>query len=376
MLGASVADTDSLSLSTAKDKLTNLVNLTTQICETPAPTFEEAARAGLITDLWHSAGLKPTTDKVGNVLAELPGGAGPKVLVAAHLDTVFPAATDVEVKRSENRLAAPGIGDNSASLAVLTYYLKRALQDNLGRPRITAVATVGEEGLGDLCGVRELLKTKRDADAFIAIDGHLGTVVDKAVGSKRFEVRFRAKGGHSWGDYPSPSAVHALASAVHALIKLDVPKLPRSSLNVGQIGGGTSVNAIAQEAFFNLDLRSLDPEVLGGLERDALTQIRRVARSQSVQIEVKRVGDRPVGRSDNAHLVNAAKGALRALDVIPRTAPSSTDANMAMAAGIPAITFGVYKGGDAHRLSEWLEPASLATGYDAFAKLMEILAEA
>ena len=356
------------------EKLAAILVLLERICETPAPTFAEKMRAELIMNLWQDLGLEPQLDKAGNVRAEVPGGVGPRVVVAAHLDTVFSADTPIRVSASQGRLAAPGIGDNSASLAVLTHYLEQILKAGLERPRphLMVVATVGEEGLGDLYGMRELIKSiADDADHFIALDGHLGTIVTEAVGSKRFEFRFLAKGGHSWGDYPSPSAVHALGHAIYALTKVSIPQAPRSSLNVGQIGGGTSVNAIAQDAFFNLDLRSLDPKILTDLESQALTQIRRVARSHEVQVDIKRVGDRPAGKSKNTRLIDAAKTALRSVDCIPRTAPSSTDANIAIAAGLSSIAFGVYRGADAHRLSEWLEPASLLTGYEAFVDLLE-----
>ncbi len=352
-----------------------VLELLKQICETPAPTFEEEARAALITTLLHDIKLAPLTDTVGNVIAEIPGGTGQRVLVAVHLDTVFSRETDVRVKEGDNKLFAPGIGDNSASLAVMIYFLTQALATDLPRPRLTFAATVGEEGLGDLRGMRELMRSYASQfDAVIALDGHLGTIVDKAVGSKRFEVIFTAKGGHSWGDYPSPSAIHALGNAVHALNHMVIPREPRSSYNVGEIKGGTSVNAIAQEAMFNLDLRSLDAKVLDSLEQDSLRRIRRAAREHNVEVTIQQVGDRPAGKSDNAWLVSLAKEALQAVNVFSKTAASSTDANAAIAAGLPAITFGVYNGGDAHRLSEWLEPESLMVGYRALAELMKRLA--
>jgi tripeptide aminopeptidase len=345
------------------------------ICETPAPTFEEEARATLISKLLRDLGLSPTKDNVGNIIAEIPGGTGQRVLVAAHLDTVFSKNTDVTVKENNGKLYAPGIGDNSASLAVTLYYLEQALKNNSSRPHLTFAATVGEEGLGDLRGMRELMTTHtKDFDAVIALDGHLGTIVDKAVGSKRFEVTFMAKGGHSWGDFPSPSAVHALGDAIHALNHMVIPREPRSSYNVGEIQGGTSVNAIAQEATFNLDLRSLDAKVLESLEQDALRRIRRAAREHNVEVTIRQVGDRPAGKCDNAWLVTIAKEALQAINVFSKTAASSTDANAAMAVELPAIAFGVYNGGNAHRLSEWLEPDSLETGYRALSELMKRLA--
>jgi tripeptide aminopeptidase len=353
---------------------TRMLEFLKLICETPAPTFEEEARGELVAELLREMGLNPFADAVGNVIAKVSGGTGQRVLVAAHLDTVFPKETNVKIKEGNGKLFAPGIGDNSASLAVMLYYLEQTLASDGARPRLTFAATVGEEGLGDLRGMRELMRTHPSSfDAVIALDGHFGTIVDKAVGSKRFEVTFTAKGGHSWGDYPSPSAIHALGDAIHALNHMVVPKEPRSSYNVGEISGGTSVNAIAQEAAFNLDLRSLDTKVLEGLEGDALRRIRRAAREHRVEVTIQQVGDRPAGKCDNASLVTLAKEALNAVNVTIKTAASSTDANAAMAVGLPAIAFGVYQGGDAHRLSEWLEPESLQTGYRSLVELLKRL---
>lgn len=364
-------------LASEAQDVVQLVTLLRRICETPAPTFAEGERGALITKLWTEAGLEPETDCVGNVIARLPGGTGPRVLAAAHLDTVFPAATDVRVKSKEGRLSAPGIGDNSASLAVLTTYVQQYAQgDSASRPRLTLAATVGEEGTGDLYGMRQLMSERAaDFDLVIAVDGHLGTVVDAAVGSKRLEITFSAKGGHSWGDYPSPSAVHALGDAIYALNHLEIPREPRSSYNIGQVWGGTSINAIAQDAGFNLDLRSLSAEVLVGLEQDAIHRINRVAKRHQVKADIKLIGDRPAAKADNAALVNAAQTALSAVGVASRRAASSTDANASLAAGLPSIAFGVYRGGDAHRLSEWLELESLLIGYKAFVSLLEAVSQ-
>lgn len=349
--------------------LTDLLRL---ICETPAPTFAEAARGEVVTRLLRELGLSPRTDAVGNVTAEVPGGAGPRVLVAAHLDTVFSAETDVRVRDLPGRLAAPGIGDNSASLAVLLYYLRQRHEGvALSYPRLTFAATVGEEGLGDLRGMRALLGARAgDFDAVVALDGHLGSLVNAAVGSKRFNVGFSARGGHSWGDFPSPSAVHALGEAVYALGQLPLGAGPRSTYNVGQVWGGTGVNAIAQAAGFNLDLRSTDAAQLGRLERDARGRLARVAAKHGVTLSLERVGDRPAAAVPNEGLVRAGRRALGSLGLSARLAASSTDANAALAAGLPAVAFGVYRGGDAHRLSEWLEPASLLEGLEALTRLL------
>lgn len=345
------------------------------ICETPAPTFDESARGELVKGYFKDMGLEPTRDAVGNIIVSLAGGEGPSVLVAAHLDTVFDAHTDVTVKKTANRWSAPGIGDNSASLAVMLTYAQEVLTRQVRKPRLTLAATVGEEGLGDLYGMRELLRQQQNFDLMIAIDGHLGSIVHQSVGSKRYELRFGAKGGHSWGDYPNPSAIHALGDTIHALTRIRIPSEPRSSLNIGQVSGGTSINAIAQNAVCNLDIRSIDADVLTQLEEEALTRIRRIVRQHQVTCDIKKVGDRPTGKSNNQSLVQAAKNALASQGLSARLAPSSTDANAATALGIPAIALGVYTGGDAHRLSEWLEPDSLATGYQVLASLMEQLSQ-
>ena len=350
-----------------------LLELLVEITEVPAPTFAEEARGALVADLLAAAGLVVRRDDVGNVLAEL-SGTGPTIAVAAHLDTVFPADADVVVRRDEGRWSAPGIGDNSASLAVLVHWAERQVGRDDARPRTLIAATVGEEGLGDLRGARRVV-AEHALDGFVALDGHLGTVVDRAVGSKRFELRVQAAGGHSWGDFPSPSAVHALGDLIAAFNRLPVPQDPRSSYNVGQIRGGRSINAIAEDAWCNVDLRSLDAEVLDRLEREVRTRIRRVARAHDVTIEVEQVGDRPAAATANDALVAAAQEALHAVGASSRRVASSTDANAALAAGVPAIAFGVYRGGDAHRESEWLDPSSLRVGYQAFAHLMASLAD-
>ena len=359
----------------ASSTLDEIKSLLKRICEVPAPTFEEEARGGLLAQLLAETGLSPQRDEVGNVTARLPGGAGPRVLIAAHLDTVFDAGVDVSVHEENGRLSAPGIGDNSASLAVLVRFVQQVMAgEHEQRPHLTVAATVGEEGLGDLYGMRHLMDTRAgEFDFAVALDGHLGALINGSVGSKRYEVRFSAAGGHSWGDFPSPSAVHALGDAVHALNQLTLSEQPRSSYNVGQVWGGTSINAIAQEAGFNLDLRSKDEKTLERLEQDALKRISKAAKKHSADLSTKLVGDRPAANVPNEPLVRAARDALSAVNVRTRLAASSTDANAAMAAGLPAVAFGVYRGGDAHRLSEWLETESLATGYQALVNFVENL---
>lgn len=351
-------------------RIAELVQL---ICEVPAPTFSEGPRAELIAGLWRQAGLDVQVDDINNVFSDTGIGSGPRVLLAAHSDTVFPAGTDVTVQRAGGRWLAPGIGDNSASVAVLTHLAEQlgSLAPD-GLPRLLLASPVGEEGRGDLRGMRRLLEDHGDSiDLVIAVDGHLGSIVDRAVGSKRFEFSFTAPGGHSWGDYPTPSAIHALADAISALNGMDVPASPRSSYNIGTVSGGTSINAIAEKARFDLDLRSVDPTALAALEQGALERVTEAARRHRVELHTEQIGDRPVAVVDNSQLVRIASEALREHGIEPQTAAGSTDANAALAAGLPAICFGVYRGGDAHRLSEWIDPASLDEGYAVLLSLLE-----
>ena len=346
-----------------------------EIATTPAPTGSEAARGEVVARHWREAGLNASVDAIGNVVAALPGSgagadAGPTVMVACHLDGVFGEHVDVSVDRSNaTRWVGAGLGDNAASLAVLTQWLK---ERGSGRwPNLTLVATVGEEGLGDLRGARHAVTTMGEGtDLFIALDGYLGSVIDVGVGSRRYEATFKAPGGHSWGDYPSPSATHAAGDAMARLADLRVPTAPRSSLNIGQIWGGTSINAIAERAGFNLDMRSVDQDALAALERAALAAIRQAAAAKGAEVELKQVGDRPAGSCSSPRLLEAAKGAFEAVGLAPSTNAGSTDANAAMAAGIPALCFGVYRGGNAHRLDEWVDPTSLATGVAALRELL------
>jgi acetylornithine deacetylase/succinyl-diaminopimelate desuccinylase-like protein len=355
-----------------------LRSLLKRVCETPAPTFAEEARAELVAALLREADLAPERDEVGNVLAEIPGGRGPRTALVAHLDTVFGADVDVTVREAgDGRWCAPGIGDNSASVAVLLHLAAEAGRGRLReRPPLLLAFTVGEEGLGDLRGARRLVADRADRlDAFLAIDGHLGSIVDAGVGSTRLRVEFAADGGHAWGDYPSPSAVHALGDAIHALTRVPVPTVPRSSLNVGQVGGGSAINAIAASSWATLDLRSLDADVLAEIAAEAEKRLRSVARRHRVEARVERVGERPAGRSDDGRLAQAASEVLRRHGLEPRLGASSTDANAAMAAGVPALCLGVYAGGGAHRAGEWLDPDSLTVGASVLRGLLARLAE-
>lgn len=341
-----------------------------RIAETPAPTFAEGIRATLILQLWRDLGYQPILDDTGNVILKLGPTEGTALVLAAHLDTVFHIDTDVRVVQQGRRWVGPGLGDNSASLAVLTAFLRDLRPKHLKVP-LWLVANVGEEGLGDLYGMKALLAHSRDdIAALVAVDGYLGLVVNATVGSRRWRVRFRTPGGHSWGD-DQPSALHAMALAIAQLYRLPRAQHPRTTLNVGVAEGGTSVNSIAAQAYFLLDLRSLDAQYLQDLEHRALETIQAAARSVGATVELELVGDRAAGSLHNAALMRIIQRAAAQAGVPVQAVASSTDANAAVPYGLPAVALGVYTGGQAHRLDEWVQPQSLATGLKLLKKVVE-----
>lgn len=283
-----------------------------RITEVPAPPFKEAARGALLKRLLSSAGLRVSTDSLGNVIGERPGLVrNDIVMVVAHLDTVFAAGTDVRVRRSGARLIAPGITDNGTGLAALVA-LARALQDARIRTRQTIlfVADVGEEGEGNLRGMRKLVETYRDRlRAVIAIDG-AGTdfVTTSALASRRFEVSVTGPGGHSWSDFGMPNPISAASRAIARFVTLRVPDDPRTTYNVGEITGGTSVNSIPYRASFKVDMRSeqeseidkieaaLRAAVQAGLEEENATSRRNGANGQ-LEVKFRTLGIRQIGRA-------------------------------------------------------------------------------
>ncbi|PTA66827.1 M20/M25/M40 family metallo-hydrolase [Deinococcus arcticus] len=348
----------------------------TRIAQTPAPTFAEGTRADLISGLWAELGYATERDEAGNVLTRLtPAGTEgrPALLLAAHLDTVFEAGTDVTVREEGGRLIGPGVGDNSASLAVVTALL-RDLRGGAGvlRRPLWVAANVGEEGLGDLRGAKHLLAGHRAAlGAFVAVDGYLGIAVTRAVGVRRYRAVFTGPGGHSWGDQ-GPSALHALGRAISALYALHLPLSPRTTLNVGVAGGGTSVNSIAGTAELLLDLRSLDAGVLSDLDSRAVSALHAAAREAGVRVHLERVGDRPGGDLRSEPLLPLVREAAREGRLDIRVASSSTDANAAVPHGLPAVAVGVYRGGNAHRTDEWVQASSLKPGLQFLRRLVEL----
>src|SRR2546430_2770860 len=343
----------------------------------PAPTGAEGRRGAHLAELFREIGLSDVAvDHAGNVHGWLGKNgersvAGPVVL-AAHLDTVFGAEVDVAVERRGQRLEGPGISDNARGLAALVAVAEAmvAARVPVARPILFA-ATVGEEGSGDLRGVKYLLNGKHTVPllptpaAFIALDGAgLDRVIHRALGSKRYHVTFRGPGGHSWAAFGVANPANAVGRAAALLADLPPQQTPRTTCAVVRLGGGTGLNSIPQEAWLDLDLRSEDPRALAQLDvtvRAALERAaddenrRRTAGSPPLRVEIQLLGDRPSGMTARVHpLVQAAVAANRALGRDAELASASTDANVPIALGIPAIALGAGgKAGDAHLATEW-----------------------
>ena len=350
----------------------------------PAPTGAEGRRAAHLAELFREIGLSDVSiDHAGNVQGWFARNgdtsAGP-VVVAAHLDTVFGAEVDVAVERRGQRLEGPGISDNARGLAALVAVAEAMVAARVPAARpILFAATVGEEGSGDLRGVKHLLNGKRETGngkpvAFIALDGAgLDRVIHRALGSKRYQVTFRGPGGHSWAAFGVANPANAVGRAVALLADLPTQQAPRTTCAVVRLGGGTGLNSIPQEAWLDLDLRSEDPRALSQLDvtvRAALERAaddenrRRTAGSPPLRAEIRLLGDRPSGMTPRAHpLVQAAVAANRALGRDAELASASTDANVPIALGIPAIALGAGgKAGDAHLATEWYENVEGALG--------------
>lgn len=343
----------------------------------PAPPFAEEVRGRFVAEQMRAVGLDDVRiDAAGNVLGRYGDIAGPGVAIAAHLDTVFPEGTDVAVRESGGRLLAPGIGDNGRGLAGLLALAGSCVASRVRAPTaLTFIATVGEEGLGDLRGVKHLFADPAFTPAaFIALDGPgIARVVHRALGIRRVRVTWRGPGGHSWAAFGVPNPAHAAAIAAAAIAEVPLAAEPRAALSVVRLGGGTSINTIPAEAWLEVDLRAEGAVILaelGATVDAACTRAletenrRRAPGTPPLALETAPLGARPSGETPESHpLVQAALAATRALGGTPQLASASTDANVPMERGVPAIALGAGgKGGDAHLLSEWYENADGPAG--------------
>ena len=360
----------------ASDLVPRVLDLTQTIAAVPAPTGDEGARSRLVAGLFRDAGLAVAVDDLGDVVATLPGangaaGDGPAVLLAAHLDTVFAAGTPLPIRRNGERLHGPGVGDNSLGVAAVVA-LPALLAAAGERPAVDLLLTgnVGEEGLGNLRGMRAVMDAHPRIAAAVAAEGHnLGRVTHVAVGSRRLRLLVRGPGGHSWGDFGRPSAIHALARLVADLDAILLPRNPKTTLNVGMIDGGVSVNSIAPTASCLIDLRSVDDGSLRRLSERVDRAVAAVNRN-GVTVTSEVLGERPAGTIvlDSA-IVRLATEALSALGVEPAFDASSTDANVPISRGIPAVCIGLTTGGNVHREDEFIDTGPVATGLAQLALL-------
>jgi tripeptide aminopeptidase len=347
--------------------------LRTQIAlsEIPAPTGAEHARGAKVAERFRSLGLHDVrTDDVGNVIGARPGATDQApVVVCAHLDTVFPEGTPVGVAREGGQLTGPGIVDNSRGLAAML-----ALAETIDGARVRTrrsvifAATVGEEGAGDLRGVKHLFaRLEGNPAACIAIDGAGDDrIVHRALGARRFRVEFHGCGGHNWAAFGMPNPVHAAGATAAKLASLPLPHLPRTTLSVCRISGGISVNAIPTEAWLEVDVRCSSADVLAGCASEVELAVRAAVREENARrssgappltFVISTIGDRPCGELPSEHpLVTAAADATRAIGRSPELATASTDANVPISLGVPAIAIGAGgRGGGVHTASEWYD---------------------
>ena len=347
-----------------------------------APTFQEKERGDFYKNRLGELNIKDIkVDEVGNVFGVRTGnGSGPAVVVCAHLDTVFPEGTETVAKIIDGKVYAPGISDDGRGLAAVLTIVRALNHANIQTEGDLIIgATVGEEGLGDLRGVKALFKNREDIDGFISIEpGEPGEITYLATGSKRYKVTYKGPGGHSFGDFGTPSPIHAMGRAIAEIARVETPENPKTTFNVGIVSGGTSINTIAETGEMFLDMRSNSQEELGELETKILHILRKAAEDENLRwkkanditVNAVLVGDRPAGyQSPESIIVQASAAATVAIGVEPLLADaSSTDSNVPIHLGIPAVTLsGGGSSGGCHTLNEYYDPT------DAFLGVQKVL---
>ncbi|KXK12384.1 MAG: peptidase M20 [Chloroflexi bacterium OLB14] len=371
-----------------------ILDLAIRIQQISAPTFAEGARGEFVRNLFIEEKLKDVTmDSMGNVFARLAGKQkkAKPLIVSAHLDTVFPSSTNLQVKKEAGKVIAPGIGDNSLGVAGLfgiIWALKKNSAEDGGKSSsgegngksssklnhdVWFVANVGEEGLGDLRGMREVVKRFKDnVIGYLVLEGMaLGYVYHKAIGVRRYRITTKTAGGHSWSDYGSPSAVHELANVITKLTALHLPKEPRTTMNVGTIHGGTGVNVLASEAKCELDLRSENPKTLTKLVHEVEDILIHASRD-GVKVSAEVIGERPAGEISAEHdLVKLAVKCLQEQNLSASLTTGSTDANIPLSQNIPAVVLGITTGGGAHTLNEYINVDGIEKGIASVVRFVE-----
>lgn len=345
-----------------------VIDLAIAIQQIPAPTFDEQKRAQFVRDQFLSMGLQAVEiDDLYNVYGMMPGEQRdfPGIMVAAHTDTVFSAHTDLSVRRNQETIYGAGLGDNSAGVAGLLVLAQILTDLNYTPPsNLWFVATTREEGLGDLGGMRAAFeRLNKRIGAVINLEGlAFGHIYNAGIAVRRYHITATAPGGHSWLHFGRPSAINAILEVGTRIIGLKVPEQPRTTFNIGMIEGGESINSIAAQAGLWLDLRSEDSTALAQLV-ERVQQIIAAHETDEVRFTIEQVGDRPSGALPADHpLVVAALEALERVGFRGTLESGSTDANVPLSLGIPAVTIGITRGGNAHRLDEYMEIAPIESG--------------
>jgi tripeptide aminopeptidase len=349
----------------AEEFAPRILSLAAEIAAIPAPTGDEIRRSGFVRDAMESLSFDEIeVDEMGNVVGRMHGlTERPRLLIAAHIDTVFPLTTQITITHDEQRSYGPGIGDNSIGIAAVL--LIPAMLEAAGiRPDVDLLVTgnVGEEGLGNLKGMIAVMDAHPEVGAVIAVEGHnLGRVTHIAVGSMRYRVTIQGPGGHSWGDFGKRNAIQAAAGIISELDELDLPSSPKTTLNVGTINGGISVNTIASTCTFLLDLRSVDAEALAHLNRVVERVLSRKRKDIAVTAEL--LGVRPAGQvAPTSRITRIASAILESMGITPTGDASSTDANIPISRGIPAVCIGLTTGGNVHKETEFIDRDPVSRG--------------
>jgi acetylornithine deacetylase/succinyl-diaminopimelate desuccinylase-like protein len=349
----------------AEEFAPRVLALAEEIAAVPAPTGDELRRSELVRSLMESLPFDQIeTDEIGDVVGRMQGlSEQPRLLIAAHIDTVFPTTTPLNIRHDDHRSYGPGIGDNCVGIAAAL--LIPAMLEAAGlRPDVDLLITgnVGEEGLGNLRGMISVMDLHPETGAVIAVEGHnLGRVTHIAVGSMRYRITVSGPGGHSWGDFGKRNAIQAAADIISEMDQIELPASPKTTLNVGTIEGGTSVNTIAPSCTFLLDMRSVDADALTNLNAEVEGILHRKRKEISVTTEL--LGVRPAGQvAPNSRITRIASAILESMGITPTGDASSTDANIPISRGIPAVCIGLTTGGNVHKESEYIEREPVARG--------------
>lgn len=359
----------------AHGKIEAVAELATRISVIPSWGGGERERAEFVAQQFRDRGYAPEFDEIQNVYTRRGNRGGKVIMLLAHTDTVFPAGTDMSVRREGDRIYGPSIGDNSVNVSAMINLFD--LLDELKIETavdLIATANVGEEGLGNLRGARAAVERYRDQlGAVLVIDGRQGDVLNQGVGSKRWRLTVTGPGGHSFGAFGLPSAIHGLGRIIAAIADLTVPSEPKTTYNVGIIDGGTSINTIAPSANALIDMRSVGVAELDSLAEQVKTIIETKA-GEGLETHIEVVGERPAGGRDvNDPLVQKAMEVLRDLGYSPELRAGSTDANIPFSQNIPAVCVGVATGEGAHTIHEYIEVPSIG---DGLAQVLRLVIEA